>query len=460
MQTTVTEAGRFERLLTLRVDEAELESAKGVAARKLSKSMKIKGFRPGKAPRAIVERMVGAETLRSEAIDEALPDLVGSALSETALSPVTTPRVVSIRDANGGVEVDVRVTLWPTADTVPDYEGRKIDVGSFEVDDDEIDRQIERLRDQFAELETVNRVADEGDFVMINLSAEANGKPLEEVAANDLLYEVGSRSFIAGLDDLLIGASAGDIREGPATLPEGFEGPDEVRLRVLVKEVRGKKLPVVTDDWVSDVTEFDTVVELREQLADGTRSMKRAVAARDFRDGLLTALIDELDVEIPRGLIDAETEASVHNLFHTLENQGLDLDNYLRITGQDQDGLIADLEARSERALRSRILLESVAAAAGIEATEDEIDAAITEMSQATGRDAGDLRATLAASGQVDLLAGDILRRKALEHIVEAATPVDGNGDPVDLETPERNEEGQRGEDDGDEHGSETEPDD
>jgi trigger factor len=459
VQTTVSEAGKFERLLTLHVGEAELENAKSAAARKLSKTMKIKGFRPGKAPRAVVERLVGAEALRTEAIDEALPDLVGSALSETELSPVTTPRVESIRDAEGGVEVDVRITLWPTPDAVPDYDGRRIEVGSLDVDDEEVDGQVERLRNQFAELETASRAADEGDYVMINLSAEAGGRPLEEVAANDLLYEVGSRSFIPGLDEILVGASAGEIREGLATLPEGFEASgDDVHLKVLVKDVRGKKLPEVTDEWVSDVSEFETVDALRTKLADGTLAMKRSQLSRNFREALLAELVDELDVEIPKGLVDAELDASVHNLLHTLQNQGIDLPNYLRITGQDENGLLEDLRERSERALRSRILLESVAEAAGLEVTDDELATAIREMADATGREVETLDATLRASGQVDLLAGDILRRKALEHLVEAATPVDGNGDPVDLEPPddEHDGPGQRG----DQDAVETEPDD
>ena len=221
MQTQVTDAGPFERTLTVHLDAGEFDGAKERAARKLSQDMKVKGFRPGKAPRAVVERMVGAERLRSEAIEEALPEVVGSALLEEELVPVTTPAVQEIRDDDdGGVQVDILITLWPTVDEVPEFAGREIEVEVPEVEESEIDEQIDRLRNQFADLEEVPRAADEGDYVMVNITALDGDDLIEEVSASDLLYEVGSASFISGLDDILIGASAGDIREGPGTLPE------------------------------------------------------------------------------------------------------------------------------------------------------------------------------------------------------------------------------------------------
>ena len=266
MQTDIKEDGPFERILTIRLEEQDLESAKNKAARKLSKTMKIKGFRPGKAPRSIVERMVGPEALRSEAIDDSLPELVGPAIDQAELEPATAPRIEAVRDAEeGGVDVDIRITMWPVLDAVPDFSGRKITIDSPEVTDEEVSDQIDRLRDQYAELEDVERPADDGDFVMINISASVDGEEIPDATAEDLLYEVASQSFIPGLDDLLGGGSVGDIREGPGTLPPGFgqDEPREADLKVLIKGVRAKKLPEVTDEWVSDVSEFDTAEELK-----------------------------------------------------------------------------------------------------------------------------------------------------------------------------------------------------
>ncbi|MDJ0665347.1 MAG: trigger factor [Acidimicrobiia bacterium] len=440
MQTDIKEAGPFERILTIRLEEQELETAKNKAARKLSKSMKIKGFRPGKAPRSIVERMVGPEALRSEAIDESLPELVGPAIEQAELEPATSPRVEAVRDAeDGGVDVDIKVTLWPVLDAVPDFAGREVTIDSPEVTDEEIADQVDRLRDQYAELEDVERAADEGDFVMVNISASVNGEEIPEATAEDLLYEVGSRSFIPGLDDLLGGASVGDIREGPGTLPPGF-GQEEAReadLRILVKGVRAKKLPEVTDDWVADVSEFDTVDELTERIRTNLGIMKLDGADNAFRGKLLEEISGELSLEVPEALIEAEMEASLHNLAHTLEQQGIDFENYMRITGQSQQQFVEEMRERSERTLRTRILLDSVVAIEGIELADGELDEAITTMAEEVNQDGDTLKESLVTSGRIEVLTGDILRRKALDRIVSSAVAVDDEGQHIDLRPPE-----------------------
>lgn len=439
METTITEAGKFERLLTLSLEEAELEPAKDAAARKLAKEIKIKGFRPGKAPRAVIERTVGAASLRAEAIDDALPGFVTEAIGDTDLEPVTTPRIEAIRDGeSGGVEVDIRITLWPELERAPVYEGRRIEVERPEVDDDEVAEQIDRFRAQFAELEDVERPADEGDFVMINLSASRNGRPVEEASAEDLLYGIGSRAFLPGLDELLLGASPGDIREGQSTLPEGFGdvGGAEVDLRVLVKAVRGRKLPEVTDEWVADVSEFESVEELTEQLRTNMRIMKLSATTSAFQDGLLEALVEDADIELPEPLIEAEMEARVHNMAHALEEQGIDFANYLRITGQDQEAFTREIRERATRNLKTQLVLDAVIADMELQVEDADIDAAVAELAESAEQEPAAIRAMLEASGQVGSLTGDILRRKALDRLIEAAVAVDGDGDEVDLTPP------------------------
>lgn len=439
MQSDVIEAGPFERLLTVRLDAPELEEAKNRAARKLSGDLKIKGFRPGKAPRALVERMVGADRLRGEAIDDALPGLVGRAIQSAELAPVTTPRVEAVRDADdGGVEIDVRITLWPTITDLPDYDGREVVVDVPPVDDEDVDEQIERFRSQFAELEEVDRAGDEGDFVLINITALRNGTEIEEASASDLMYEIGSRSFIPGLDQLLVGASAGDIRQGPATLPPGFgeHAGEEVTLRILVKGVRGKLLPEVTDEWVGDVSEFESVDELRATLRRSLGVMKRSAARGAFRDDLVDALITDMTIELPDALVQAEMEASLHNLYHSLESQGIDVANYLRITGQDEQQFADDLREGAERSLKTRILLDGVGAAEEIEVDDAELDDAIAGLAEGSGRPPDEVRAAIESSGQVQALAGDILRRKVLDLLISRARAVDAAGNTVDLSPP------------------------
>jgi trigger factor len=439
VHTEVTEAGPFERTLTVHLDELEFDKAKDQAARKLSREIKVKGFRPGRAPRTIIESMVGADRLRTEAIEEALPEVVSDALVEEGLAPVTTPAVEDIRDGDdGGVSIDVRITLWPSIDTVPSYEGREVTVDLPSVDEAEVDEQIDRFRNQYADLEEVARPADTGDYVMVNITALDGDDLIEEVSASDLLYEVGSGSFIAGLDEVLLGSSAGEIREGPGSLPEGFseEVSGDVTLRTLVKEVRGKKLPEVTDEWVSDVSEFESVAELRDRISTNMQAMKASNAAGVFQEQLINELAGELDIELPAGLIDAEVEASLHNLMHSLEAQGLDLNNYLEVTGQEPDTFLEDLKQRAEQSLRTRVLLEAVASDAELEVEAADIDAAVAELSAQSDRNPDEVREALVESGQIEALAGDILRRKALDLVLTEATAVDEDGNPVDLTPP------------------------
>ncbi len=437
MQTEVKETGRYERTLTVHIPEDELERAKDAAARKLSKNMKIKGFRPGKAPRAIVERMVGSEALRSEAIEEAIPELVGAAIEESALEPVTVPKVTDVRDAEGGgVDVDVLVTLWPTLDAVPEFAGREVEIEPPTVTDEEIAEQIDALRNQFAELETVDRPAFEGDFVLVNVSTLQGGQELAQGQANDLLYEIGSRSFLPGLDELLVGASAGDVKEGPGELPEGFreEGQDaDVTLRVLVKEVRAKKLPELTDEFVADTTEFDTVAELEDTIRTALLARKVAEARAVFSDRVVESLVDETDIELPEALIEAEVEARVRNLLQRLEQEQIPFGLYLNLMNQDQESFLAEVRSQAAAALSSRVLLEGVATVEGIEVTDEDISETVELLAASSGAPADELEEALRQSGQVEALTGDILRRKALDRLVEAATPVDAEGNPVDL---------------------------
>ncbi len=439
MQTEVTEVGPFERMLTVRLDERELEDAKNRAARKLAKEIKIKGFRPGKAPRPVVERMVGSERLRGEAIDEALPQVVSKAIEDAQLEPVTTPRIEAVRDVDdGAVEVEVRITLWPSIDELPDYDDREVVVEVPTVEDAEVDEQIELFRSQFAELEEVERAGDTGDFMLVNITALQNGAEIEEASASDLMYEIGSRSFIPGLDELLMGASAGAIREGPTTLPKAFgdNAGEEVMLRVLVKGVRGKKLPEVTDEWVGDVSEFASVDELRETLTTNLEVMKHSVAMGLFQDELVGALIADMALELPDALVEAEMEASLHNLYHSLESQGLDLANYLRITGQDEQEFADELRQRAERALKTRILLEGVGAAEALELDDGELAAGLASLADSSGRPLDEVRTAVEASGQEQALAGDILRRKVLDLLIDRARAVDPEGNTVDLSPP------------------------
>ena len=435
MNTTMTDAGPFEKLVTLQIPEAEVDQAKGAAARKLARELKIPGFRPGKAPRPVVEATVGADRLRAEAIEELLPSAVTGALEELDLEPAVTPAVENMRDIDEGLEVEVKVTMWPVLDQAPAYEGMRVEVASAGVEDDELQENIDRMRDQFAELETIERAAADGDYVAINLSATLDGEVVEEAAAEDLLYEIGSGAFIDGIDPHLNGTSAGDVVAFEGPLPAGFgeRAGQDVEFRVLVKEVKQKKLPDLTDEWVDDVTEFETVEELTSSLRGRINEMKKSQLANEFRVKLLDQLIDEMEIEIPEAIIDGEMESIFHSFSHRLEAQSISVADYLQITGQDQQAFIDDLKRQADRNVRTNVLLDAVAPSAKLEVGGDEYRELVEALAEQTEGNADELISRFAETNQEKELRSDILRRKALDALLEAAVAIDSEGNPVDL---------------------------
>ncbi|MCL1599326.1 MAG: trigger factor, partial [Actinomycetia bacterium] len=437
VQTEVKESGRFERTLTVRLENDELAAAKKKAAAKISKSMNIKGFRPGKAPLSVVERMAGADYVRSEAIEEAIQDIVPEAINEAGLDPVTVPTVSAVRDDNedGVVEIDVLVTLWPVLESLPEFGEIEIEVEDPTPTDDEIEEQLDALRNQFAELADHDGDLAEGDFALIDISAEIEGEPVDTAGAKDLMYELGTNSFIPGLDEILVGATVGDTVTGSGTLPEGYSerGGEDVDLIVTIKEAKKKVLPELTDEMVIDSTEFETVVELREAIEKNMLAYKVHNQRAILQDKIVEYISNEVDFEVPAALIDAEVEARVRNLAARLEEDKIDLQNYLRITGQDEATFIASLRDQANSALSTRVLLDSIAAIENYEVSDEEILEYVTEMFQGQIDDPQVIVDSWAASGQIESLVGDILRERAITGLVESAKPVDADGNPVDL---------------------------
>ncbi len=432
----VKDAGQFEKILTMTIGEDAIEAAKKTAARRLAGEVKIKGFRPGKAPMKVIESAVGADTLRREAIDDALPAALSEAFEQTDLEPAITPRLEDIRDGKGnGVEVDVLVTMWPSVKKPPKYKGRKIELDVAEIDDAAVDDQVERMRNQFADLEDVDREAFDDDFVIVDVTTSKNGEEFAAGSATDMLVEVGAGMFLDGMDDALRGKGAGSIEQFDTTLPESFgpDGGEEVSVRVLIKQVKAKRLPELTDEWVDDMTEFETVAEMRDELVEQLARARQARLRAEFEQVLLQELVDDLKLELPEALVDSEMDGVFHRFAHRLEQQGIEFGQYLAITGQDQETFLADLRSQADVNIKTRVMIEAVAASEEIVVEESEMDETIEQLAAASKMDVAEYRSALAEGGQEKALSGDILRRKAIDRLLELAVPVDGTGNEIDL---------------------------
>jgi trigger factor len=433
MPTTVTETGPFERLVTFHLTEDQIAAGKAATARKLSRDLKLKGFRPGKAPLPVVEAAVGTDRLRSEVIDDLVPPALTEILNEEDLRPAVTPQLEALNDVEDGIEVEVKVTLWPTID-LPSYRDRQVVVDSPIVTPEELETQLRRMLEQFATVEEVDRPAAKGDFVSVDLKATKDGEPIEGATSADLLYEVGSGLLVDGIDERLEGVEPGTVLEFEAPLPEGFgeRAGEEVIFEVAVNEVKERILPDLDDAWVDENTEFETVEEMRGELEAQLGQVKLQAVSRQFAERALSTLVEQVDVDLPEGLIRSEMDDQLHSFVHRLEDNELTLDDYFSATGLSQEQFLDDLRQQAARALRNQLVLEAVAADADIEITPEEVSSVIQGLAARSGDPVAYLQA-FRQSGRELALAGDILRNRALDAILSTANPVDEEGNPVDL---------------------------
>lgn len=413
------------------VDEAEFEKALDAAFRRIAREARIPGFRPGKAPRRILEARIGSDIAREEALREALPEYYEQALSESAVDAIASPEIdITAGKDTGPVAFDAVVEVRPKV-AVPGYASLRVSVPSPTVSDEEVDAQLERLRAQFGELEVVSRPARDGDHLTIDIAGSLGGEAMEGLTADDYLYEVGSEAIVAELDVQLRGAKVGDILVFDVEHPDSDEHR-RISMRVLVKEVKEKVLPEVDDEWANEASEFDTVAELRDNLRSRLADIKPAQSRAALEDGTLAALVELVDEEPPETLVDAEVERQAQQLAFRLQSQGMSLEDYLAASGRSGDDLAAQLRSRATGAVTADLALRAVAEAEAIVATEEEIDAHIHLLSHQVGEKPAALRRRFERADGLGAVRSDVEKSKALAWLIEHAEIVDEEGRPVD----------------------------
>jgi len=437
METTVERTAEHTVRLTIEVPSDQLAKDLDKTYRAIAREVKIPGFRPGKAPNPIIDAQVGADVVLEEFVNASVPGYFRSAVTDEDLAPIGEPEV-DVEQLEPGkpfiftatVEVRPRLEL-----TKADYEGVKVERPSTEVTDDEVDAWIERLRRQFGELEPVERPAQQGDFVTVNVTATQAGVEVDRLTREDYLHAIGSGEFGDRLDAELLGTKPGAIVAVDEDLPaerfsEELAGPTS--FRVLVKDVKTLRLPDADDAFAKTASEFDTMEELRADLREKIHEAKEREAAGVIRDRVLQALIDTVQVDLPDSLVQDETN---HRLVHAEENAGrygMSLDQMLELQGWDRDRLAEDSRDHAIRAIKADLVLEAVARAEDIQISAEEIGAEIGSLAQAYDRDPKELAKQLDRTGQIVTLAGDIIRSKALDLLVEHADITDESPEPGD----------------------------
>lgn len=438
MRSTVEPLEGNKVRLSVEVDESELEPAIDAAFKRIAREVRLPGFRPGKAPRKLLEARLGVGVAREEALRDAVPGYYADAIAMHEVDAIAPPEIEITDGAESGpVTFDAVVEVRPSV-TVAGYQNLRVEIPSPEPTDADVDEQLDRLRDQYAELVTVDRPAAEGDLVTIDIEGTRDGELLEGYTAEGFAYEVGRGSAIPQIDENLLGASAGDRLEftGDDHTHEEGDEPDHgpIEFVVQVHEVQEKVLPELTDEWAAEASEFATVDELRADQRERLARSRAAQAESVLRDRTAAALAELVDIEAPEPLIASEMQNRIQGMAMRLQAQGIQLDQFLAMTGQSEASFVAGLRDTAERAVLVDLALRAVAAAEGIECTDDDLTAELTEVAEQVGQPLELVREQFERGGQLAAVRSDVQKRKALDWLVEQVEVVDDEGTPIDRE--------------------------
>jgi trigger factor len=434
VSTNTTELGdsrvRVDVEVAPEVIERELQSA----AQSLGRDLKISGFRKGHVPPQVVLQRVGREAVLDEAVRRALPGWYEEALNNAHLATVGDPalNLGDLPEKGSPLSFSIEVGIRPPAQ-LGEYKGLEVGRREPEVSSEEVDAEIERMRESLASLETVDRPAQNGDFIVIDFVGRIDGEPFEGGEGRGYLLELGSGRFIPGFEEQLVAASAGDERDVTVSFPEDY-GAEEVAgkdavFAVSVKEIKEKRLPELDDDFAGEAGGFDSLDELRGDIESKLRQADENTIDQEFRQAVVDAAADASKVDIPHDLVHAKAHEMWHDTAHRLQHQGLDPAQYLQFVGKEEEELVTEAEPEAEQALKRESVLAAIVDAEGIEVSDDEAFEALRETAARQSQDVSEdaLRRSFERAveeGRDESLREDIAMRKALDLLVDSAKPI------------------------------------
>ncbi|MDH3681606.1 MAG: trigger factor [Acidimicrobiia bacterium] len=439
MKSTVEALEGNKVKVVVELEEAEFEKDLDAAFKRLAREVRLPGFRPGKAPRKVLEARIGQSYARDEAFREALPGYYTEAVKEHDVDVIAPPEIdITNGQDEGPVSFDAVVEIRPSI-TVEGYEALEIEIPSTDVTDEDVDEAVDRMRSGFGSLETVDRPAADDDSVVIDIETFHEGEPVPGLTTDDYVYKVGSGAVVPEIDEQLTGASAGDELEFSADHPDDEE-EEPLEFTITVKEVQETVLPEATDEWVVENSEFDTLADLRADFEDNIRTTRINQAQAARRSKLADALAELVDDElVPDAMIDLEVENRAQDMAIRLHAQGMELQTFLQMTGQSQEDFLSELRGAATSSAKLDLALRAVAANESLEVGDDEIDEQLAEVADQLERPADDVRDEFVEAGRLSALRSDLLKSKALDWVSERANLVDEDGlqvSPDALELP------------------------
>lgn len=433
MKSTVEALSPTRVRLAVEVPFDELKPSFDAAYKKIGAQVRIPGFRPGKVPGRILEQRIGRPVILEEVINSAIPKAYTEAIRDNEVRVLGQPEIEVTKIEDGDAvsftaEVDVRPEI-----TLPELDSLAVNVDDITVSDDEIDEQVGLLRDRFATLIGIERAAQDGDYVSIDLEATVDGAQVEGGTTTGLSYEVGSGGMIPGLDEALAGLSAGESSTFQTELPAGEAAGAMADIALSVRAVKQKELPELDDDFAQTASEFDTLAELRADVVTRLERVKALQQGNQARERLVESLIESIEVPLPESVVASEVEWRQHAIDHQLEQSGLTLADYLDSEERTEDELQTEMRVNAEKAVASQLILDTYADDREIGVSNDDLMQHVVMQARRYGVKPEEFAQQMTEAGQVQAVVAEIRRNKALSVLLEAATITDASGRPVDL---------------------------
>jgi trigger factor len=428
VKTNVTELPESRVRVQAEVAAEEVERRVTEAARQLGRQMRVPGFRKGKVPPPIVIRRLGREAVLDEALRRALGSWYADAIEEAGISPVGEPELDmgELPQEGQPLSFSIEIGVRPTA-KLGEYKGLEVGRREAVVEDQMIEQELERLRERFATLETVDRPAENGDYVVIDYVGSLDGEPFEGGTGRDQLIEIGSGRLLPGFEEQLPGAAAGETRAAEVNFPEDSQAEQlagkTAQFEITVSEVKAKRLPELDDDFATEQG-FDTLEELRGDLAERLKASEEHAIEHEFEQAVLEAAAAEAQVEVPEKLIHARAHELLDETLSALERQGISKEAYLQIVGKDEETLANEAEPEAERALRREAVLAAVVEVEKITPSDEEVAQALEATAERTGSSVAELIERLRKADRLERVRSDVANQQALELLVREAKPI------------------------------------
>lgn len=424
MKATLVSKENNKVKFTMEFSAEEFENATVEAYKKNKNQFSIDGFRKGKAPRSIIEKMYGEGVFWDEAIDALLNEHYGAALDELKLEVIDRPQMEGISDLKKGegFTVNFSVDVYPEIE-VKDYKGIEVEQLIAKVDDEAIDMQIETIRKRNARMTVVEDAAEEGDTVILDYAGFVGEEQFEGGTAEQQELKLGSGQFIPGFEEQLVGVKPEESKDVVVTFPEEYHAPDlagkEAVFKCTVHEIKREELPELDDEFAQDVSEFDTLDEYKADLKEKALKETEAMNQNAAKNEIVKKITDANEFDVPAVMVEDEIERNIQQMNANLMQQGLSLDMYMQYTGQDMDGLKDELREDCKARVASQVVLRAIVEAEGIEATDEDVEQEFKDMANMYNMDLAQVKEILAAS--VEMMKADIKIRKAIDMLYAEA---------------------------------------